>query len=98
MKLSAMMSKARQQPPPEVDHGDHIPGLDPMPVLPVMRTDGWPADETGQVTHPPEKVPASLGVYIDPEGQAWLASRVAGSDKLTLFLGPLPRFHNHVPF
>lgn len=102
MKLSAMLSKARQSKPaapPEIDPDDHIPGLDPIPNLPPKRADGWPADQTDALTHPPQTLPpADLGVYIDQDGKVWLAARTAGSDKLTLFLGPLPRFHNHIPY
>lgn len=98
MKLSAMFQNARRPATattPEIDPDDHVPGLDP----PVVRQDGWPADATGHVTHPPHTLPSGdLGVFIDEEGAAWLAARTAGSQKLTLFLGPLPRFHNFTPF
>jgi hypothetical protein len=105
MKLSAMLAAAKNPSRParanlpEIDPNDHVPGLDPIPDLPPKRADGWPADATNQLTHPPKHLPPSdLGVFIDDEGQAWLAARTAGSPTLTLFLGPLPRFHQHTPF
>ncbi len=105
MKLTAMLAQAKnasrpvREYVPEIDPDDHVPGLDPVPDIPMKRADSWPADGTGAVTHPPEVVPpADLGIFTDQDGQGWLAAKSAGSNKLTLILGPLPKFHNLTPF